>query len=394
MLKRILLVLLMSSPVFGEGLTVARPGEVGMSATRLDRLDSVVNQAIADGAVPGAVVLVARQGHVVYRKAFGERALQPVRRPMTVDTVFDMASMTKVLATATSVMVLVEEGVLSLTDPVSKYIPEFGCNGKEKITVLQLLTHFSGLRPDLDLDDPWTGCEAGLQRAYSERPVVCPGEEFLYSDINYVVLAELVRRTAKESLDVFSEKRIFQPLGMKSTTFHPAGDLLARVAPTEQRDGRMLKGEVHDPTASRMGVCAGHAGLFSTADDTAIYAQMLLNGGTYGGTRILSPLGVLKMTTPQSPIGSEDWRGIGFDVRTGFSTNRGDLFPVGSFGHTGFTGTSLWVDPFSQTIVILFTSRLHPDGKGDAVSLRKKVASVVAASIVDLPIVRERYFPY
>ncbi|MEE8349594.1 MAG: serine hydrolase domain-containing protein [Acidobacteriota bacterium] len=373
-------------------LSLASPEEVGMSSLRLARLDQVIQRAIEEEETPGAVALVARKGKVVYRKAFGYKSLVPRKEPVSVDTIFDVASLTKVLATATSVMLLVEEGRLSLTDRVSVHLPDFARNGKGSVTVLQLLTHYSGLRPDLDLDDLWEGYDDGIERALNEQLVASPGETFIYSDINYLVLAELIRKVGGQPLHEFSAERIFEPLGMEHTYFFPPEELQSRIAPTEFRNGTMLQGAVHDPTTFRMGGYAGHAGLFSTVEDTAIYAQMILNLGEFKGVRILSPLAVLKMTTSQSPEGTEPWRGIGFDIRSPYSGPRGDLFPIGSFGHTGFTGTSLWIDPFSQAFVILFTNRVHPEGGGSVTSLRKKVASVVAGSIMDGSIVPEHYF--
>ncbi len=372
-------------------LPEADPAAVGMSAERLSKVDSVIREAIERGEVPGAAVLIAHRGSVVYRKAFGHRALVPVAEPMTEDTIFDAASLTKVIATATSIMVLVEDGKLSFTDTVAGYIPDFAQNDKGKITVLNLLTHSSGLRPDLDLDEPWVGYDTAIALACQEKPVALPGEKFIYSDINYFLLADIVQRVSGQTLSEFARERIFSPLGMKDTGFRPDLSVIGRVAPTEPRDRAMLRGTVHDPTAYRMGGSAGHAGLFTTADDLAIFAQMLLGQGVYDGVRILSPLGVLAMTTPQSPVGMTALRGIGFDIRSPFSSNRGDLFPIGSFGHTGFTGTSLWIDPWTETFVIVFTSRLHPEGKGNASPLRKRVASVVAASILEIPSVRDFY---
>ncbi len=355
-----------------------------MSAERLLRLDEVITRAIADGETAGAIALVARQGRIVYHKGFGNRALKPRREPMTLDTVFDMASLTKVIATATSILILVEEGRLSLTDTVAQYLPDFAEFDKERVTLKQMLTHYSGLRPDIDLDDDWKGYETAIQRGYREQLIAVPDDRFVYSDINFFLLGEIVHQVSGMLLDQFSQKRIFEPLGMKNTRFNPPRRWRRRVAPTEQRDGSMLRGKVHDPTSSRMQGVAGHAGLFSTAADTAIFAQMILNGGHYGGTRLLSPLTIERMTTNQSPPGQNDWRGLGFDLRSRFSTVGGDLFPPGSFGHTGFTGTSLWIDPTTKTFVILMSSRLHPNGEGDVVGLRKRVASVVAASILDL----------
>ena len=373
--------LLSCAVVTAQALDPSPPQHVGMSGERLNRLDEVIRTAIGEEEIPGAVVLVAREGRSVYRKAFGYRALVPDEKAMLVNTIFDVASLTKVLVTAPSIMILIEEGKISLTDPVSKYLPRFSQYGKHRVTILQLLTHYSGLQPTLK-GNP-AGYEEALQMAFRERLVASPGKEFIYSDINYMVLGELVQRVSEQSLDQFAQERIFDPLSMGDTHFSPAPELTERIAPTEARAGNMLQGTVHDPRAALMGGCAGHAGVFSTADDTARFAQMILDGGTYRGNRVLSPLSVMQMTSPQSPPSKKSLRGLGFDIGSPFSTPRGDLFPKGSFGHTGFTGTSLWIDPFTKTFVILFTSRVHPRGKGNVVALRKRVASVVAASIVD-----------
>ena len=378
--------LLLTAPLQGavsEVLYPARPEEVGMSSLHLSRIDVVVEEAIQKGDVPGAVVLAARQGRIVYRKAFGHRALRPRREPMTTDTIFDLASLTKTVATAPSVMILVEEGRLTLSDPAGLFLPDFSRHGKENITILSLLTHFSGLRPGLDQDEIWNGFEEAVRRAGDEQLVAVPESRFIYSDINYIVLSAVVAEAAGTPLDEFSAARVFSPLGMKQTTFRPPSSWKARIAPTEPRNGRMLRGQVHDPTSERMGGMSGNAGLFSTAGDLAIYAQMLLNRGIYNGARILSPMSVERMTTNQSPPGQDAWRGLGFDIRTGFSSSRGDLFSMGSFGHTGFTGTSLWIDPSTQAFLIILTSRLHPESEGDAGRLRKQLANIVAASIED-----------
>ena len=389
MFFRELIFLLLLNPLQAQVLSSGKPEDVGMSSKRLAQLDEVIETSIAQEETPGAVVLVARQGRIVYRKSFGHRALIPHQEAMTLDTLFDVASLTKVLATATSILILVEEGKVSLTDRVSQYLPPFAQKGKDPITVVQLLTHYSGLRADLDLDQPWEGYETAIELAFQEMPISPPGEQFIYSDINYIVLAEMVREVSGQTLNEFAAKRIFLPLGMTKTRFLPPPQVHDQIAPTDFRDGQLLRGVVHDPTTARMGGVAGHAGVFSTVEDTAIYAQMILNGGLYNGVRILSPLSVLQMTTPQSPVGATDWRGLGFDIRTPFSGPRGDLFPVGSVGHTGFTGTSLWIDPVSEVFVILFTNRVHPDGEGSVISLRKRVASVVAASVMDLPSAKE-----
>ncbi|GBC76757.1 Esterase EstB [bacterium HR08] len=366
-------------------LPVVAPEAVGMSSRHLAHIDAIVQEAIARRELPGAVILVARQGRIVYWRAFGDRAVEPERIPMTRDTVFDLASLTKVVATATSVMILVERGKIRLGDPVARYIPEFAQNGKERITIEQLLQHRGGLIADNDLADYRDGPEKALERIYALRTVAEPGTRFIYSDVGYIVLGELVRRVSGQRLDDFAREHIFRPLGMMETTFTPTGALRERCAPTERREGRWMIGEVHDPRAYALGGVAGHAGLFSTARDLAIYCQMMLNGGTFRGVRILSPLSVRRMIEVRHlPPG--EMRGLGWDVHTGYSSNRGDLFPIGSFGHTGFTGTSLWIDPASRTFVIFLSNRVHPDGRGDVTSLRGRVASVVAAAILRPPL--------
>jgi uncharacterized protein YbbC (DUF1343 family)/CubicO group peptidase (beta-lactamase class C family) len=356
----------------------------GLSEEKLAPIAPLVEEAIGAGQCPGAVVLIGHQGKVIYREAFGQRALVPEKLPMTLDTVFDMASLTKVIATATAVMQLEEQGRILLSAPLADYWPEFKANGKEQITVRELMTHYSGLRPDLDLKPEWSGYETALKMVVDERPIVPPGTRFIYSDINYVILGELVHRISGQSLDLYCDEHIFKPLGMKDTGFKPPASLRDRIAPTqyqEETKGKMLWGEVHDPTAYNMGGVAGHAGLFSTADDVAVFAQMLLNGGSYNGVRILSPLSVEKMTTPQTPPNKMGVRGLGWDLDSPFASNRGELFGVGSYGHTGFTGTSLWIDPVSQTYILLLSNRVHPDGKGDVGPLRAQLATLVAAAL-------------
>jgi len=349
----------------------------GSNAPNLAVLDSIVLDAIHDHQIPGAVLLVGHNGQVIYRKAFGNRALEPRREPMTVDTIFDIASLTKVVATTTAVMQLVQKGEVRVNDPVAKYIAEFAENGKDDITVRNLLTHFSGLREDFDLNPPWQGREAGLRLAFAERPPYPPGSRFLYSDTNFIALGALVERVTGTSLDRYCARKIFAPLEMSHTRFLPPASWRSKMAPTEyDEQGKMLRGIVHDPRARRMGGVAGHAGVFSTADDLSKFARALLNGSP-----ILAGDMVEKMTTPQQPPTAQVLRGFGWDIDSPFSSNRGDLLPVGSFGHTGFTGTSLWIDPTTQTYIILLTNAVHPRGKGSAVALRSKVATAVAAAL-------------
>ena len=355
-----------------------------------DRLDEIVNRAIEEHTIPGAVLLVSHNGVVVHRKSYGNRTLVPSLEPMTLDTIFDCASLTKVVATTTAIMMLVEEGKLRLTDRVTKYLPDFA-GGRSPITIEQLLTHYSGLRPDVDLEPAWSSYETGIRLAYHERPVASPGSRFIYSDINYILLGELVRVVSGKPLDEFANERVFETLGMVDSGFRPAESLIPRIAPTERlADGTILRGVVHDPTTRFMGGLAGHAGLFSTADDLSRFAKMMLNGGVLDGHRILNPLTVVKMTTPQSPRGREARRGFGWDFDSPYSSVRGDLFLIGSFGHTGFTGTSIWIDPFTKTYVILMTNRVHPTTRTSVVSLRSQVASAVAASLTGLDVDRLR----
>jgi uncharacterized protein YbbC (DUF1343 family)/CubicO group peptidase (beta-lactamase class C family) len=341
-------------------------------------VDAIVKNAIGQGQMPGAVVLIGHQGKVIYRKAFGDRSQDPTLEPMTADTVFDMASLTKVIATTGSIMRMVQLGQIKLNDTAAHYMPEFAQNGKQEITVRQLLTHFSGLRPDLDLKPEWTGQLEAFRQASLEKPVYPPGSTFLYSDINFIVLGELVQRVSGMTLNRYAETYIFAPLGMTNSRFLPPQSWFLRIAPTQkdERSGLMLRGIVHDPTARNMGGVAGHAGLFSTADDTAKFAQALLNGGA----PVWSKLTVEKMTTPQQPPNMTVLRGLGWDIDSPFSSNRGELLPVGSFGHTGFTGTSLWIDPTTNTYIIILTNAVHLKN-GSAITLRTEVATAVAAAL-------------
>jgi uncharacterized protein YbbC (DUF1343 family) len=344
----------------------------------LQPIVEIVNSEIAAGNLPGAVVLVGQDGGIVYSRAFGMRALKPQEQPMTADTIFDLASLTKVIATTTAVMQLVEQGKLHLDDPVAKYWPGFGASGKTRISIRHLLTHRSGLRPDLDLKVKWFGYTAALNAIIRERPIHPPGTTYVYSDINFEILGELVRRVSGMPLDRYCAEKIFKPLGMRDSGFRPSQVERERIAPTEYRNGKMLRGEVHDPTAYRMGGVAGHAGLFSSAADLAIFAQMLLDGGRVGATQILSPLTVEQMTTVQSPPNRAKWRGLGWDI---VAPSDGEAFPSGAYGHTGFTGTSLRIDPVSRTYLIILTNRVHPNGAGDVRALRAKIATVVENAI-------------
>jgi uncharacterized protein YbbC (DUF1343 family)/CubicO group peptidase (beta-lactamase class C family) len=341
-------------------------------------LDSTINQAIRENRLPGAVLLIGHEGKVVYRKAYGERALLPSREAMTVDTIFDLASLTKIVATTSAMMKLYDEGRFSPDDLVTKYLPEFQ-GGHSPITIRNLMTHYSGLRPDLDLDPVWSGYETGIQRALSDKPANPPETKFVYSDINFILLGELIHRLTGMPENEYVRKILFAPLGMTETGYLPDAKLLPRIAPTEQqKDGSVLRGVVHDPTSRFMGGVAGHAGLFSTADDLAKYCQMILDGG-HG---IFRPSTIQLFAAPASPAGLADTRGLGWDVDSRYSGNRGNLFPAGkSFGHTGFTGTSIWIDPGSNTYVILLANSVHPHAGAAITALRRSVATIVARSV-------------
>lgn len=345
-------------------------------------LDAAIDQAIREDQIPGAVVIAGSRGQVVYRKAYGNRAVTPAVEAMTVDTIFDCASLTKVVATTSAVMKLFEQGKLRLNDRVTQYLPDFQ-GGKSDITVRHLLTHFSGLRPDVDIEPAWSGYDIGIRRALIDKPVGPPGLRLVYSDINFILLGEIVHRLSGMMVSDYVRREIFDPLGMSETMFNPPDSLRARIAPTEvlAAGGLLLRGVVHDPTARYMGGIAGHAGLFSTADDLARFCQMMLDRGTWRGARIFSPLTVEKFTTPASPADQPILRGLGWDIDSQYSGERGDLFPIGSYGHTGFTGTSLWLDPASNTYVILLTNAVHPRVRPAITSLRGKVATIVAAAV-------------
>jgi uncharacterized protein YbbC (DUF1343 family)/CubicO group peptidase (beta-lactamase class C family) len=341
-------------------------------------VDALVQDQISDQAITGAVLLVGHDGNIVHQKAFGYRAIAPKHEPMTLDTVFDLASLTKVVATAPSVMRLVQFGQLRLDEPVAHFIPEFGVNGKENVTVRQLLTHYSGLRPDLDLNVAWEGQANAFHLTHEEKLQTPPGSQFVYSDINFIELGELVQTMSGMSLDKYAMVHIWGPLGMTHTRYQPPQSWVPKIAETLWVDNhRFLRGVVHDPIAQRMGGVAGHAGVFSTAGDLAHYAQALIDRDT-----ILTPDAIEKMTTPQQPPNAVEVRGLGWDIDSPFSSNRGAFLPVGSFGHTGYTGTSMWIDPNTNTYIILLTNSVRPrPANVPVVSLRSRVASAVATTL-------------
>lgn len=369
----------------------AAPGAASVRAARrgpldaqaMDRADRLIDDAIARGDVPGAVLLVGRADGVLYRKAFGNRAVEPKKESMKVDTIFDMASLSKPVGCATSVMILVERGKIDPKEKVAKYLPDFARNGKEDVTVEQLLLHWSGLIPDNDLADYKDGPAAAIDRVYALKPRWTPGTHFAYSDVGFIVLGELVRKVDGRPLDQFAKDEVFGPLGMSDTAYNPPAAWHDRCAPTEKRNGHWMTGEVHDPRAYALGGVAGHAGVFSSADDLARWCRMLLNGGELDGKRILKESTVRDMARPRKLPDGTGCRGLGLDVDTGYSSCRGERFPVGtSFGHTGFTGTMFWIDPADDCFFVLLTNSVHPDGKGKTIALRKQVATAVGEALL------------
>lgn len=346
-------------------------------------IDRIMAHAVDAHQVPGAVIVVGHNGKIVFHKAYGERSLEPNRAPMTEDTVFDMASLTKILATSTAAMELYQQGKFRLNDPVAKYLPEFAANGKEDITIRQIMTHYSGLPPDVDLTQDWSGKQKGLDLAFSAKPDRPPGTQFRYSDINFITMGALVERLSGMTLDAFAAQNVFAPLGMNHTRFLPPNEWRGNIAPTQYDEHHhMLQGVVHDPTARRMGGVAGHAGVFSTAGDVAIYAQNLLDQLQGRPSKFpVNRLTLEKMTTPQQPATGVALRGLGWDIESPFSGNRGELFPVGGFGHTGFTGTDLWIDPWSDSYVIFLSNRVHPNGGKNSVPLEGKIANAAAQAL-------------
>ncbi len=358
------------------GLPVVPAADAGMDSRHFRAIDEAVAEALRARRMPGCVVLLGRRGKIVFEKAYGSRQVQPERLPMTLDTVFDLASLTKPVATATSVMVLIERGSVRLDDPAARHLAEFASRGKEQITVLELLTHQGGLAADNDLSDYADGPEKARKRLMALKPMAPPGSKFVYSDVGYLVLGELVRRVSGKNLDEFSRETVFGPLGMRETGFLPPPELRRRAAPTEKREGKWIQGEVHDPRAHALGGVAGHAGLFSTARDLAVFAQMLLGRGQYGSVRILRESTVTAMTSPRQV--SAGLRGLGWDIRTGYSSNRGESFSPRAFGHGGFTGTAIWIDPELDLFVIFLSNRLHPNGNGSVNRLAGRIGTIAA----------------
>ncbi len=364
-----------------SGCATPRVSHQVFRADKLAAMDAAIETAIASNKCPGGVLWLERNG-TAYHKAYGNRALVPEREAMTEDTIFDMASLTKVVATTPAVMLLVERGQVKLDAPVRTYIPEFTGEGRELVTVRELLTHTSGLPPDIETETDWHGWNTAIQKACAEKLESPPGTVFRYSDINFILLGEVVQRVSKTPLQVFVQREIYGPLKMTDTGFLPPKKKLPRIAPTEVVNGRPWRGVVHDPKARKMGGVAGHAGLFSTASDVARYARMMLNLGRLDGVRIFEPETVRLMTSVQTPPGVSTRYGLGWDIDSPYAGSRGDIFPIGSYGHTGWTGGSLWIDPFSKTFVIFLSNRNHPTETGNVVALRRELGTLAAEAVM------------
>jgi len=351
---------------------------------KLRAIEAAIGEARAEGQMPGGVLWIEHNG-IPFTSALGKMSEQPSHATAQPDTIYDAASLTKAFATTPAVLRLWEQGQLSLDDTITKHIPEFAGGGRDAITIRQLLTHTSGLRPDIGLAG-WDGHAECIAKCCAETPRQPPGKTFIYSDINFQLLDEIVRRASGQRLDAFCEKEIFGPLKMTDTGYNPPAAKLDRVAPTTFENGQWLRGTVHDPRARKTAGIAGHAGLFTTAPDLARFCRMLLNGGELDGTRIFKKETLAEWTRIQAP-GMKDAKGrparraLGWDIDTVYSSPRGSHFPVGSFGHTGFTGPSAWIDPSSRTFVIFLCNRLHPDGQGSVVPLRRKIGTLAAEAL-------------
>ena len=368
--------------IFLSGCATHQPPAKTFRADKLAEMDAAILSAIASNKCPGGVLWLEHNG-TAYHKAFGNRALVPEREAMTEDTIFDAASLTKVVACTPAVMRLVERGEINLDAPVTNYIPEFSGDGKEFVTVCELLTHTSGLPPDIETKTDWHGQAEAVRKACAVKLQSTPGTVFKYSDINFFLLGEIVQRVSKTPLEIFVQREVYAPLKMNDTGFLPPKIKLFRIAPTEVVNGQPWRGMVHDPTARHMGGVAGHAGLFITANDLARYARMLLNLGELDGVKIFKPETVRLMTRVQTPPEISALRGFGWDIDTSFSGPRGEVFPLGSYGHTGWTGGSLWIDPASKTFVIFLSNRNHPSEAGSVIALRHQLGTLGAQAVAD-----------
>jgi uncharacterized protein YbbC (DUF1343 family) len=338
-----------------------------------------LGEGVDQEKLPGCVVVIGRASGIVYQKAFGSRALLPSQETMTLDTIFDVASLTKPIATASALMVLAEQGKVALDERAARYVPEFRTRGKDAITLRQLLTHVSGLPSETPLADFEHGRAGAMKHILALSLKAPPGTKFTYSDVGFLVLEEVIRRVTGGNLAAFANKMVFRPLGMNETGFLPPTDARPRIAPTEKRNDVWIRGEVHDPRAYRLGGVAGHAGLFSTAKDLARFARMVLGEGTLDGARVLAAESVRKMLAAHDVPGGV--RALGWDMQSGYSANRGTALSRRAVGHGGYTGTSLWIDPERDLFVIFLSNRVHPDGKGSINALAGAIATLAGTTL-------------
>jgi CubicO group peptidase (beta-lactamase class C family) len=364
-----------------QGTSVTRRSSA-LAPEKLAQMDAAIQRGVDEKSFPGGVLWL-EHGTNRHHRSYGERAVVPQREPMTEDTIFDAASLTKIMATAPAIMRLWERGKVKLDEPVVTYLPEFAAKGKENITLRHLLTHTSGLVAGLSRSPDWRGYEKAIALACEETPTDPPGTIFRYSDINFVVLGEVVGRVSGKKLNEFAAEEIFSPLQMVDTGYLPPASKLDRIAPTEQLGNKVLRGVVHDPTAQRMGGVAGHAGVFSTASDLARMARMFLQEGVLDGVQVFKPNTIRVMTSVQSPPEVLARRGLGWDIDSDYSRPRGSIFPLGSYGHTGFTGVCIWIDPFSNTFWLFMSNRVHPTRAGNVLPLQRTLANLAAEAVQD-----------
>jgi uncharacterized protein YbbC (DUF1343 family)/CubicO group peptidase (beta-lactamase class C family) len=375
--------LLLANPVAAQltsEIPLLPPESIDMDAERLNVIDEIVNEGLTQEKMPGCVVLIGRKEGIAFLRSYGFRQLQPEKVEMTADTLFDLASLTKPIATATSVMVLAQQGKLDLNATVATYIPDFAQNGKDAITIRHLLTHTGGLIADNSINDYENGPDDAFARINALKPNAAPGDSFVYSDVGFIVLGQIVKVVSGKDVHEFSQEHIFKPLSMTETGYLPGDQIKLRAAVTEQRDGHWMQGEVHDPRAFALKGVAGHAGLFSTAHDLARYATMMLNGGQLNDVQILDQATFTLMTTPvEIPRGR---RALGWDAKTGYSSNRSDLMTSAAFGHGGFTGTGIWIDPVQNLFVVFLSNRVHPDGKGLVNPIIGRIGTIASSAIL------------
>ncbi|MBL8525379.1 MAG: beta-lactamase family protein [Betaproteobacteria bacterium] len=365
-----------------------------LDAGKFPAVDAAIESFIANRQMPGAVFHLERGG-TIHQRAFGKHSYETDAAATTVDTVFDAASLTKVVATTPAVMLLIEQKKISLDAPLISYLPECTGGGKEGITIRHLLTHSSGLAAGLSPNPPWRGEAKALELACAQVVTHPPGTFFRYSDINFILLGLIVQRVGGMPLNEFVSQNIYRPLAMRNTGFLPLKRMAAeRIAPTQKlvdratqtlhadlADGEMLRGVVHDPTVRFMGGVGGSAGMFTTIGDLARYARMVLNGGELDGVRILSRESVALMSTLQSPRGVDVRRTAGWDIDSPYARPRGTIFPIGSFGHTGFTGCILWIDPFSKTFYAFLSNRVYPNDKSNILELYSRLGTLSAKAV-------------